>query len=158
MSELIKSKERSNTHGEVFTPSWLVNEMLDKLPENQWTNSAKTFIDPACGNGNFLVEVVRRKIEAGSHPYLALKATYGIDIMPDNIEECRDRLVAIAYKSSNEVPTEHMHKFLRFAVEQNIRLGDALKFEVDDIFSTKPSAELRAFRAEQNSPDILLTI
>ena len=68
-----KTKERVKQTGEVFTPSWLVNEILDKLPEDQWTNSSKTFIDPACGNGNILVEIVRRKIESGAQPLQACK-------------------------------------------------------------------------------------
>jgi type I restriction-modification system DNA methylase subunit len=90
---LTKSKARVKQLGEVFTPPELVNEMLDRLPAELWTDPSKTYIDPACGTGNFLVEVVRRKIEAGSTPLQALETTYGIDIMEDNVLECRQRLL-----------------------------------------------------------------
>ena len=146
MSVLIKSKERSNAHGEVFTPSWLVNEMLDKLPEDQWTDPSKTFIDPACGNGNFLVEVVRRKIENGSQPLHALTTTYGVDIMPDNIAECQQRLVRVAYELSG---ADSIPVTFSLAVKKNIKLGDTLSFEIDDIFAKKPSRELRQWRQQQ---------
>jgi len=146
MSVLIKSKERSNAHGEVFTPSWLVDEMLDKLPEDQWTDSSKTFIDPACGNGNFLVEVVRRKIESGAQPLHALMTTYGVDIMPDNITECQQRLVRVAYELSG---ADNIPVTFSLAVRRNIKLGDTLSFEIDDIFAKKPSKELRQWRQQQ---------
>tara|TARA_R110000851_G_scaffold130532_1_gene264168 strand:- start:72 stop:524 length:453 start_codon:yes stop_codon:yes gene_type:complete len=141
-----KTKERVKQTGEVFTPSWLVNEILDKLPEDQWTNSSKTFIDPACGNGNILVEIVRRKIESGAQPLQALMTTYGVDIMPDNIIECQQRLVRVAYDLSeiDSIPVT-----FSLAVRRNIKLGDTLSFEIDDIFSKKPNKELRLWRREQ---------
>tara|TARA_Y100000310_G_C20499528_1_gene723250 strand:- start:36 stop:497 length:462 start_codon:yes stop_codon:yes gene_type:complete len=141
-----KTQERIKQTGEVFTPSWLVNEMLDKLPENQWVDPTKAFIDPACGNGNFLVEVVRRKIESGSAPYQALMTTYGVDIMPDNIDECRERLIDAAYEATSTTREGWQTRLFERAVNQTIRLGDTLKFELDDIFSKKPSKELKAFR------------
>ena len=140
---LTKSKDRVKAFGEVFTPSWLVNEMLDKLPEDQWTDPSKTFIDPACGNGNILVEVVRRKIESGAQPLHALMTTYGVDIMPDNIMECQQRLVRVAWELSEaaSIPVS-----FSLAVKKNIKLGDTLNFEIDDIFANKPSKELKEFR------------
>lgn len=146
MSVLIKSKERSNAHGEVFTPSWLVDEMLDKPPEDQWADPSKTFIDPACGSGNFLVEVVRRKIESGAQPLHALMTTYGVDIMPDNIMECQQRLVRVAYELSG---ADSIPVTFSLAVRRNIKLGDTLSFEIDDIFDKKPSKELRQWREQQ---------
>jgi len=146
MSNLIKSRERVSRRGEVFTPSWLVNEMLDKLPEDQWVDPTKTFIDPACGNGNFLVEVIRRKIESGTAPYPALMTTYGVDIMPDNIKECRERLIDAAYEATGAIKEGWQTRLFERAVNQNIRLGDTLRFELDDIFSKKPPKELKTFR------------
>ena len=71
MKKLIKSKERVQERGEVFTPPKLVNEMLDRLPQDSWRPD-KNFLDPSCGNANMLVEVVRRKIELGHCPMQAL--------------------------------------------------------------------------------------
>jgi len=146
MEKLIKSRKRVKDRGEVFTPSWLVNEMLDELPEDQWTDSSKAFIDPACGNGNILVEIVRRKIESGAQPLQALMTTYGVDIMPDNITECQQRLVRVAYELSG---VDSIPVTFSLAVRRNIKLGDTLSFEIDDIFAKKPSKELRQWRQQQ---------
>lgn len=99
-------KRRKQT-AEDFTPSWLVNEMLDKLPEEVWEEE-KTFCDPACGNGNMLVEVLKRKISKGINPAIALCTLYGTDIMSDNIQECRKRLLKIVYDSGIEIAEDHI--------------------------------------------------
>ena len=79
--------------GQVFTPPKLVNEMLDKLPKNVWTDPSKTWLDPACGDGAFLVEVLRRLIEAGGDKkHIIENQIFGIDIDPDAIKECIDNL------------------------------------------------------------------
>ena len=124
-SSLTKSKARVKALGEVFTPPELVNEMLDRLPAELWTNPSKTYIDPACGTGNFLVEVVRRKIEAGSTPLQALETTYGIDIMEDNVLECRQRLLDAAGNPPGGVSVT-AHK---------IRCADALAVDLDKLFA-----------------------
>ncbi|MCZ7645915.1 MAG: SAM-dependent methyltransferase [Planctomycetota bacterium] len=89
-----KRKKRRSQTAEYFTPPKLVDEMLDKLPPSAWEPS-KTFIDPACGNGNMLVQVLRRKLANGQEPTIALKSIYGTDIMVDNIRECRLRLLKV---------------------------------------------------------------
>jgi hypothetical protein len=123
--KLIKSKARVKELGEVFTPPELVNEMLDRLPPELWTDPTKTYIDPACGTGNFLVEVVRRKIEAGSTPLQALETTYGIDIMEDNVQECRQRLLEAAGRPEGGEPI----------INHRIACADALKVDLDDLFA-----------------------
>ena len=142
----VRSKERSDEFGEVFTPEALVNEMLSRIPQKEWENHFSLFIDPACGNGNFLVEVVRRKIQSGAEPLQALMTTYGVDIMPDNIAECRQRLVRVAYELSG---ADSIPVTFSTAVRRNIKLGDTLSFEIDDIFDKKPSKELRQWRQQQ---------
>jgi SAM-dependent methyltransferase len=124
-SSLTKSKARVKALGEVFTPPELVNEMLDRLPAELWTNPSKTYIDPACGTGNFLVEVVRRKIEAGSTPLQALETTYGIDIMEDNVLECRQRLLNAA---GSPLDGEQV-------VTRRIRRADALEADLNELFT-----------------------
>lgn len=90
-----RDKERIKQTGEVMTPLPLVDEILDKLPLDVFTNPKKTFLDPSCGDGNFLVRVVQRKIDNGSSPTQALKTTYGVDLMSDNIKHCKQRLLDI---------------------------------------------------------------
>lgn len=96
-----KRQARRKQTAEDFTPLTLVNEMLDKLPKEVWSDN-KTFCDPACGNGNMLIEVLKRKLSFKHNPIEALKTIYGTDIMIDNIKECRLRLL--------KVIVEHSHK------------------------------------------------
>jgi len=85
---------RRRRTAEVFTPNAIVNSLLDKMPKNIW-EKGKTFCDPACGNGNFLIHILWRKIAKGHNVLGALKTIYGADIMRDNIRECRLRLLKI---------------------------------------------------------------
>ena len=94
-----KRRQRRKQTAEDFTPSWLVEQMLDKLPKSTW-NEGKTFLDPACGHGNMLVQVLQRKLDAGHDPLSALQSVYGTDIMSDNVKECRLRLLAVVSKQA----------------------------------------------------------
>ena len=103
---LIKSRKRVRDHGEVFTPDWLVRDMCD-LVAAQCADVGARFLEPACGDGNFLVEILRRKLaaaraEAGGRTdtarfrreaFRALSSLYGIDILPDNVSACRANLL-----------------------------------------------------------------
>lgn len=89
-SKLIKSKERISAFGEVYTPSWLVSDMCDLIPDQTaWRGNV---LEPACGNGNILVEVVRRKLALGLTYQQTAETIFGIDIQEDNVKECIDRL------------------------------------------------------------------
>src|SRR5256885_11968750 len=103
---LIKSKKRVADHGEVFTPAWVVEAMLD-LVKGESERIDSRFLEPACGSGNFLVQVLRRKLaavelkfgksdfEKRHYSLLALMCIYGIELLPDNITECRANLLEI---------------------------------------------------------------
>ena len=114
--KLTKSKERVKSLGEVFTPGKLVNEMLDELPVEMWEDS-KTFLDPTCGNGQFLVAVLKRKIELGHSKTLSV--IYGVDIMEDNVAECKSRLLSIA----GDIVAN------REILDNNILCRDGLKYD-----------------------------
>ena len=147
----MKSKKRIKQTGEVFTPDWLVREVINKSPLEVWTDAAKTMIDPACGSGNFLVEIYKKKVANGSSPLQALRTLYGIDIMPDNIQECRKRLLHLSRDKTKLFLDPEAIK----AVRNNIRLGDALKFSVEDIFAPLnfASGDLRRFRFGQQQKE-----
>jgi len=115
MSGIDRDKSRTKETGEVFTPTPLVQEMLDKLPEEVFTDETKTFLDPSCGDGQFLAEVLIRKLENGIPFKQALSTIYGVDIMPDNIELCQNRLLCGQER-------------YRSIVEQNIVCADALTY------------------------------
>ena len=88
-----RSKERIKATGEVFTPTELVQKMLSQLPPDVFTDKSKTFCDPSCGNGQFLSEVLIKKLENNIDFETALSTIYGVDIMTDNVDVCRDRLL-----------------------------------------------------------------
>lgn len=88
-----KRKSRRKVTAEDFTPPALVSEMLDKLPPEVWSDSTKTFLDNSAGNGNFLIEVLRRKLALNHPPLQALSTIYGVELMADNVEEMKQRLL-----------------------------------------------------------------
>jgi type I restriction-modification system DNA methylase subunit len=102
----VKSKQRVADHGEVFTPPWLVEAMLD-LVKDETERIDSRFLEPACGSGNFLVQILRRKLAAVELKYgksdferqhyalLALMCIYGIELLADNITECRNNMLEI---------------------------------------------------------------
>ena len=102
---LVKSRQRVADHGEVFTPDWMVEDMLD-LVKSESERIDSRFLEPACGSGNFLVAVLRRKLasvqarygksdfEKRHYALLALMSIYGIELLADNVTECRDNLLA----------------------------------------------------------------
>lgn len=100
---------------EVFTPIPLVNEMLDKLEDYNPTAfliPSFTFIDPACGNGNMLIVVLERKLKH-STPLEAISTIFGCDIMADNIEECKNRLLQVIIDSNKEYNLDIINEWLR---------------------------------------------
>jgi hypothetical protein len=115
MGGVERDRLRVKATGEVFTPTELVREMLQQIPIDQFQDPTKTFLDNSCGDGQFLGEVLIRKMEMGSTFEQSLSTIYGIDLMVDNVDLCRDRLLC---------GQEH----LRYIVEQNIQCRDAIKF------------------------------
>jgi hypothetical protein len=124
----MRSKERVKKLGEVFTPTKLVTEMLKKLPSEVWEDQSKTFLDNSCGNGQFLVAVVHAKIKCGnSSPIQALSTTYGVDIMQDNVDECKERILSQAEKASGQQRTQEWIDI----VNKNIICHDALTYDYE---------------------------
>jgi len=122
MSGIERNKHRVKETAEIFTPTPLVQEMLDKLEENDsemFTNPEKTFLDPSCGDGQFLSEVVIRKMEkSGCSLEQALSTTYGVELMEDNVQLCKERLGGVN-------PTIEILEIL----EKNIVCNDALTYD-----------------------------
>ena len=132
MGGIERDQLRVKATGEVFTPKELVHEMLEHIPIEQFTDTTKTFLDNSCGDGQFLGEVLIRKMENGSTFEQALQTIYGVDLMIDNVDLCRERLLC---------GQEH----LRHIVEKNIYQADGLKFSYDFC----PMSETRKKREEK---------
>jgi hypothetical protein len=116
MSGVDRNKLRVKATQEVFTPTKLVMVILDEFPQEVFTDPNKSFIDNSCGDGQFLSEVLIRKIENGSTFEQALSSIFGVDMMQDNVDLCRERLLC---------GQEH----LRPIVEKNIVQHNALTYD-----------------------------
>ena len=92
MSGIERDRLRIKANNEVFTPTALVQQVLDALPQELFVDPSKTFCDPSCGDGQFLSEVLIRKLENGIDIATALNSIFGVDIMQDNVDLCRARL------------------------------------------------------------------
>lgn len=131
MELLTKSKERIKEYGEVYTPEWLVKDMCNMLTEegNAFARIDETFLEPSCGSGNFLVEILERKLKLCkdyNDGLTALSTIWGIDILPDNVAESKERMLDIykrCYSDGVEKATEILDK--------NIICGDSLKIMND---------------------------
>ena len=131
-----KRKKRQKQSAEIFTPPSLVNDMLNKLPKEVWEEN-KTFCDPACGNGNFLIWILLRKIAKGHKPLEALKTVYGADIMRDNIQECRLRLLKVI-SLFEEITEEHVKAIFKNIVWINIHKYPGGSLDYDFRFKNRP--------------------
>src|SRR3954447_18009549 len=135
---LVKSKHRVADHGEVFTPAWMVEAMLN-LVKDETDRIDSRFLEPACGSGNFLVQILRRKLAAVELKYgqsdferrhyalLALMCLYGIELLPDNIAECRANLLEIFADYLSLDPSDDLYRAAFFVLSQNRVHGDAMK-------------------------------
>lgn len=134
--DLIKSKQRVADHGEVFTPAWMVEAMLD-LVKAETERIDSRFLEPACGSGNFLVQVLRRKLagvelkfkktefEQRHYALLALMCTYGIELLADNVAECRKNMLEILAGYLGLSESDDLYRAAQRVLSLNIVHGDA---------------------------------
>jgi len=139
----VRSKQRVADHGEVLTPAWLVEAMLD-LVKDETERIDSRFLEPACGDGNFLVPILRRKLAAVEVKYgrsdferrnyalLALMCVYGIELLPDNIADCRAKLLAVFTEYLNLTPADDMARAAFHVLSQNLVHGNAMTMFTDD--------------------------
>lgn len=140
---LIKSKKRVADHGEVFTPPWLVDAMLD-LVKDEAERIDSRFLEPACGSGNFLVRVLQRKLaavqvkfgksdfEKRHYALLGLMCTYGIELLEDNIAECRANMLEVLADYLSVTEADDVYHAASFVLSQNLVHGDALTMRTKD--------------------------
>ena len=115
MSGVERNTIRIKATQEIFTPTKMVKDLLDNLDPILFVDNDQPFLDPTCGDGQFLGEVLIRKVENGIPFDQALSTIYGVDLMPDNVKLCQDRLLC-------------GREDLRHIVEQNIVCADALRY------------------------------
>lgn len=137
---LIKSKKRVADHGEVFTPEWMVDAMLDLVKEESERIDSR-FLEPACGSGNFLVKVLKRKLyavelkfgksefEKRQYALLALMCAYGIELLEDNIIECRANMLEVLVDYLRIDETDDLYRAASHVLSLNLIQGDALSMK-----------------------------
>lgn len=133
---LIKSKKRVADHGEVFTPPWLVEKMLD-LVKGETERIDARFLEPACGSGNFLVPILQRKLaavelkfgksdfEKRHYALLAVMCAYGIELLDDNIAECRANMLEVFADYLGLTETDELYRAAYYILSLNLVHGDA---------------------------------
>jgi type I restriction-modification system DNA methylase subunit len=141
MSGVEREKIRVKATGEVFTPTPLVQKMLDQVDQQLFNDHSKTFIDNSCGDGQFLSEILIRKIQNGSTLEQALNTIYGVDLMQDNVDLCRERLLC-------------GQEQFRHIVEQNIVCADALRYHYRFDNSHPYDDEVKEIEQEERFNDL----
>ncbi|HML41211.1 MAG TPA: SAM-dependent DNA methyltransferase [Bellilinea sp.] len=156
MTNQVKSKQRVTDHGEVFTAEREVNAMLD-LVKQETERIDSRFLEPACGDGNFLAEILRRKLAVVKRKYrkspidyeknavLAATSIYGVDLLQDNVDTCRTRMFEIWDKDYQAVLKKEVNEdcraAVRFIFSRNIVCGNALtlkKVDANGIDTAEP--------------------
>ena len=141
MKSHVKSNHRVAQYGEVLTPKHIVNAMLD-LVRHETERIDSRFLEPACGTGNFLIEILERKLMVVERRYsksqldyeryaiLAISSIYGIELLADNTEECRNRLLGVFDAAYTRIfkakAKERCREVARYILKRNIVHGDAL--------------------------------
>lgn len=140
---LTKSKRRVADHGEVFTPPWMVEAMLD-LVKGESERIDSRFLEPACGDGNFLVAVLRRKLAAVELKYgrseferrhfalLAVMCVYGVELLGDNVAECRTNVLSVLVEALDLEANDDLTLAAAHVLSHNIVHGDALTMRSED--------------------------
>ena len=135
--QLVVSRQRVADHGEVYTPAWMVEAMLD-LVKGETERIDARFLEPACGSGNFLIRILQRKLaavelkfgqsdfEKQHYSLLALMCIYGIELLPDNIAVCRANLLEIFAEFLQLKESDDLYRATFYVLSQNLVHGDAL--------------------------------
>ena len=139
MSGIDRERNRVKATGEVFTPTPLVEEILDKMDQQLFSDPTKAFLDPSVGDGQFLASVLYRKLQNGIDFETALSTIYGVDLMQDNILECQNRLLC-------------GFEEYRHIVEKNIVCCDGLRYSYE---FAGPGEELYPEEAKQKQQEEL---
>ena len=141
---LVKSKQRVADHGEVFTPAWMVEAMLDLVKDETERIDAR-FLEPACGSGNFIVQILKRKLAAVELKYsksdferqhyalLGLMCIYGIELLADNIAECRANVLEVFAEYLNINEMDDLYRAATHVLSINLVHGDALTMRAIDV-------------------------
>jgi len=140
---LVKSKQRVADHGEVFTPAWMVEAMLDQVKDETERIDSR-FLEPACGSGNFIVQILKRKLavvelkfsksdfERQHYALYGLMCIYGIELLVDNIAECRANVLEVFADYLKLDEADDLYRAATHVLSTNLVHGDALTMRATD--------------------------
>ena len=158
MEKQIKSKRRVRDYGEVFTNEREVKAMCDLISEDMYSDLTKTFLEPACGEGVFLIEILKRKLaycKDARDGLKALNCLFGVDIQADNVEATRKNLLAV-YKEHFPEANDFAMSFARAIVESHIICDDCLNPKTETVKSwgiTADEGYVRYLKKRKNRPE-----
>ena len=133
---ITRSKERITKNGEVFTPKALVEKMMDKIPAEKWKDSEATFLEPTFGSGNMLICMLERRIASGIEPIQAVKTLYGVELMQDNVDLCKDRIREVL--RANKIKID---KKVNDIIDHNFVCSDFFKWDFENWCSKEEVVE-----------------
>lgn len=140
MNSDIKRKSRQKQTAEIFTPPEIADKMLNLLPSQVW-DYKKTFLDPASGNGGLLLPVLRRKLGDKHDPLQALKTIFGIDILADNVLECRLRLLCLVKEFGYKITQPMCEAVIQNIIWTPLKDYEKGALDYDFEFSDEPTQE-----------------
>ena len=133
---ITRSKERITKNGEVFTPRSLVEKMMDKIPEEKWKDPNSVWLEPTFGSGNMLICMLERRIASGVEPVQAVKTLYGVELMQDNVDLCKDRIREVL--RANKVKID---KKVNDIIDHNFICSDFFKWDFENWRSKEEAVE-----------------
>ena len=133
---ITRSKERITKNGEVFTPKALVEKMMDKIPVEKWSDPEATFLEPTFGSGNMLICMLERRIASGIEPMQAVKTLYGVELMQDNVDLCKDRIREVLRANKIKIT-----KQVNDIIDHNFVCSDFFKWDFENWCSKEQSTE-----------------
>lgn len=133
---ITRSKERITKNGEVFTPKALVEKMMDKIPVEKWSDPDATFLEPTFGSGNMLICMLERRIASGIEPMQAVKTLYGVELMQDNVDLCKDRIREVLRANKVKIT-----KQVNDIIDHNFVCSDFFKWDFENWCSKEQSTE-----------------
>lgn len=134
---ITRSKERITKNGEVFTPKALVEKMMDKIPVEKWSDPEATFLEPTFGSGNMLICMLERRIASGIEPMQAVKTLYGVELMQDNVDLCKDRIREVLRANKVKIT-----KQVNDIIDHNFVCSDFFKWDFENWCPKEQSTEI----------------
>lgn len=135
-NEHVVSKEIAKKNGEVWTPRELVESMINQFPKELWTNPEEQYLDPTMGSGNMIICMLEKRIASGIEPVTALKTLFGVELMQDNVDVCKDRIRDVLRSNKVKI-TEKINEI----IDHNFVCADFFKWDFDNWCPKEESTE-----------------